>query len=294
MRPCRFLVTLELVEPPRPAALDPPFFLFFRLSFSHLPHGLEQAHMTKKCEHAGCETQASFNDEGGKPAFCLQHAEDYMVDVTSKRCEHESSCTAQPSYNHPGSKVRKFCKQHAEDGMVHIGRHLMSCKHPGGCTRQQSHGYWMDGVASRCLTHKADLKSGLVINYEKRCAVKGCRGVVNWGPAGEQPTHCTKHGAPKVADGFVCIPKKSGRGRRAAASPSRRGTSGGGGRSSGGGAAKKARKAQPRRADTPSEESESEEGSEEESDSSDDEEYEGEGDSEPEPEPVKKRRIIWL
>eukprot|EP00903_Cladosiphon_okamuranus_P017912 g16483.t1 len=242
-----------------------------------------------KCNHAGCNIHASFNEEGSKVAlFCGKHAEDGMVDVRNKRCKHEF-CTTRPHFNHLGTKGALFCEKHAEDGMVDVGNQAIYCKHPGGCSKQQIYGYLVDGIASRCAQHKTDLykESGLVINYKQKCKVKGCGSVVNWGPAGEHPTHCNKHGAPKETDGFVCIPKKTNGRGRAAASRSRRGVSGGGG-------AKKARKAQPRGVNTSSEESESEEESEEESDSSDDEEYEGEDDSEPELEPSKKRRIIWL
>ncbi|CAN0479868.1 unnamed protein product, partial [Scytosiphon promiscuus] len=52
----------------------------------------------KRCLHDSCAKGPSFNVEGSKmAAYCKQHADQGMVNVSSKRCSH-SLCTRQPTW----------------------------------------------------------------------------------------------------------------------------------------------------------------------------------------------------
>ena len=65
-----------------------------------------------------------------KAAYCVQYADDGMVDVVNRRCSYDS-CGIIPSFNVVGRKTAGFCKKQAEDGMVNssVGR----CSHES-CT----------------------------------------------------------------------------------------------------------------------------------------------------------------
>ena len=43
----------------------------------------------KLCIHKGCETQASYGIEGGKPEYCFNHKLKGMIDVKNLKCIHE-------------------------------------------------------------------------------------------------------------------------------------------------------------------------------------------------------------
>jgi hypothetical protein len=63
--------------------------------------------MVKKCEHAGCMSQPTFDNEGGKGRYCASHREAGMIDVKNKRCEH-AGCMSQPYFDNEGGKGR-YC-----------------------------------------------------------------------------------------------------------------------------------------------------------------------------------------
>ncbi|CAN0207530.1 unnamed protein product [Pylaiella littoralis] len=259
-----------------------------------------------RCKASNCNILAIFNVEGSKTGmFCSEHAEDHMVDVLNKRCKHES-CTRQPIFNVEGSKTGIFCSEHAEDHMVDILH--KRCKHSDGCSKRPLWGYWADGEAKFCAVHKDDLNEGPAINYSRRCkvaGVKGCGGTVRWGPAGEHPTHCHKHGAPKAAaDGFVCVPVRGRRGlssigsssgrtaraRRTAAAAAADDDDDGG---QGIRPVKKARKARPRKVGTSDEESEEEEYEGEDDDDDDDGDDGGDVEFKAGGE-LPQKKILWL
>jgi len=76
--------------------------------------------ISKRCEHEGCTSQPVFNTEGAtRGRFCKPHALPGMVDVKNKRCEHEG-CTSQPVFNTEGATRGRFCKTHALLGMVNV------------------------------------------------------------------------------------------------------------------------------------------------------------------------------
>ena len=51
--------------------------------------------------------------------YCKKNAEDGMVNARNKRCEH-ALCTRQPSFNLEGRTRAAYCKGHAEDGMINV------------------------------------------------------------------------------------------------------------------------------------------------------------------------------
>ena len=120
-----------------------------------------------------------------------------MINIRSKRCLHDS-CSKYPSFNVAGRKKAIFCKEHAENGMVCVRN--QHCSHDA-CIRFPDWGVLTDGSASVCSHHKDDLSAGLVINFNARCEVAGCRKISKWGLDGKQPTHCPDHSRHK--DGLV-------------------------------------------------------------------------------------------
>ena len=149
------------------------------------------------CEHSGCTIlNPVFGVEGGKARFCGTHKEAGMVDVKSKRCEHDG-CTSQPVFGVEGGKAC-FCGAHKEAGMVDV-RHKR-CEHDG-CTSQPSYG--VPGfTATLCAKHKeiprfsSDGVTRLcIIRHPKvKCGHPGCKEAATHGI--RQPQRCEAHRLP--------------------------------------------------------------------------------------------------
>lgn len=152
-----------------------------------------------RCSHHSCTRHPSFTVEGKKTAaYCKQHAENGMVNLSSKGCRHDS-CITKPKFNFEGSKTPACCRKHAEGGMVDIVSRR--CSHIA-CTKHPSWGVASDGVPTTCLRHKNDISGGPVIQFATRCMIVGCRKVSRCGLEGKSPTHCRDH-AP-LKGGLVC------------------------------------------------------------------------------------------
>ena len=65
-------------------------------------------------------TRPSFGKIGGKPEFCVEHAEEEMANVVNERCRR-SGCNKRSSYGkgEVGGKP-EFCAEHAEEDMVDV------------------------------------------------------------------------------------------------------------------------------------------------------------------------------
>lgn len=154
---------------------------------------------SKRCLHDSCTRRPSFNVNGSKlPMYCKQHAEEGMVHVRNKRCSH-ASCMTQPNFNVKGSKVGVYCKRHAKRGMVDVLS--PRCAHET-CTMTPNWGVPTNSSPTVCRLHMSDIKSDLVINFRAHCKVVGCRKASRWGLEGKKPTHCPVHGP--LEDGLVC------------------------------------------------------------------------------------------
>jgi hypothetical protein len=76
--------------------------------------------MPKLCEFENCRNQAYYGLLFGKPIRCKSHKAEGMVDVKSKRCQHEGCCKLGPSFNFEGESKGKFCSSHKAEGMVDV------------------------------------------------------------------------------------------------------------------------------------------------------------------------------
>jgi len=58
--------------------------------------------VSRRCEHAGCQTHPHFNYQGQKVGrFCAEHKLENMIDIKHKQCEHVG-CQTHPVYNYEG------------------------------------------------------------------------------------------------------------------------------------------------------------------------------------------------
>jgi uncharacterized linocin/CFP29 family protein len=153
--------------------------------------------MVKRCEHGGCKSlNPVFDVEGGKGRFCKAHCLDGMVDVKSKRCEHEG-CKLRPYFDIEGGKGR-FCKAHCLDGMVDVKN--KRCEH-GGC-KSLNPAFDVEGGKGRfCKAHCLD---GMIDVKHKRCEYEGCKSRPNFDVEGGKGRFCKAH----CLDGMIDVKHK--------------------------------------------------------------------------------------
>ena len=70
--------------------------------------------MPKLCEFETCRKQASYGEFYGKPVYCKQHKDKFVL--VSQLCE-QNFCNKTSSYNFDGLKS-KFCFEHKEENMI--------------------------------------------------------------------------------------------------------------------------------------------------------------------------------
>jgi hypothetical protein len=76
--------------------------------------------ISKRCQHEGCNTIPSCNYEGqSKALYCAAHKLPDMVDVINKRCQHEG-CNTRPSCNYEGQTKALYCAAHKLPDMVDV------------------------------------------------------------------------------------------------------------------------------------------------------------------------------
>lgn len=76
--------------------------------------------LSKKCAHAGCETQPKYNKKGERGGrFCTSHKLLGMVDVLCRQCA-EAGCHTRPVFNVAGAKRGVYCSIHKQFGMVDV------------------------------------------------------------------------------------------------------------------------------------------------------------------------------
>jgi hypothetical protein len=142
---------------------------------------------SKRCEHEGCDTRPSFGIKGGKTQFCSKHKTSEMVDLVSKSCEHEG-CNLDARFGIKGG-VRQFCSNHKKDEMTNV--QCLQCKYQG-CDLNPRFGIKGE-VREFCSKHKKD---GMVDVVYKQCGYKGCETTALYGKPGQQRSHCAKHRQP--------------------------------------------------------------------------------------------------
>ena len=147
--------------------------------------------ISKRCEHDGCTTRPSFGMEDELPRFCLKHKTEEMVNVTVKRCEH-NGCNTQASFGMEGGPPR-LCFKHKTGEMVDVIN--KRCEH-NGCTTHPTFGI-EGGKAQFCLKHK---KEKMVDVRSKRCGHNGCKTQASFGMEGGSPHFCLKHKTEEMVD----------------------------------------------------------------------------------------------
>ena len=151
--------------------------------------------MPKRCQHEGCQTKPTFNNEGEKPKFCKEHMEEGMIDVSHKRCQHEG-CQSRPTFNYEGKRP-KYCAEHKEEGMIDVVS--KRCQHEG-CQSRPTFSY--EGKRPKyCAEHKEE---GMIDVVSKRCQHEGCkiRPVFNY--EGKRPKYCAEH----MEEGMIDVSHK--------------------------------------------------------------------------------------
>lgn len=68
--------------------------------------------------------------------FCSQHAQDGMVNLTSRKCGQEG-CSKHPFYGNESTGKMEFCAQHASPGMTNLASR--KCAYDG-CSKQRLFG----------------------------------------------------------------------------------------------------------------------------------------------------------
>lgn len=140
------------------------------------------------CEFPDCTKIASFNVEGEKPKFCVDHCDpETMVYINSRPCE---VCGIQACFGMPDGKPR-FCDNHKENGMVNIVH--KPCIEPG-CTTQVKYGP-LFGPRLHCGAHHT--KNEYIKNHPK-CEFDGKDGTKCDKPyytddGTSYPVRCEKH-----------------------------------------------------------------------------------------------------
>jgi hypothetical protein len=140
---------------------------------------------SKRCEHEGC---TSLNPRFNVPTerrgrFCSQHKLEGMVDVRSKRCEHEGCTSLNPRFNVPTERRGRFCGSHRLPGMINI--HTKKCAECRSKALFGSSGQ----RAQYCADHKRD---GMVnVLLENACSVLDCDEEYDVVTKGQK--YCLKH-----------------------------------------------------------------------------------------------------
>ena len=67
-------------------------------------HPIERATKDRRCWQRTCPRQASYGYAGKRPVACLQHREDGMMNLMSKRCTHHL-CQRVPSFGFEGCRA---------------------------------------------------------------------------------------------------------------------------------------------------------------------------------------------
>ena len=119
---------------------------------------------SKRCEHEGCDSRPSFDLKGGKGRFCGSHKTAEMVDVKSKRCEHEG-CNTRAQYGTPGHKP-SHCAQHRVIGMIR--KPTARCQHKL-CKELALYG--TNWTPAHCETHRTADEDNLVERPCKSCGL---------------------------------------------------------------------------------------------------------------------------
>jgi hypothetical protein len=143
-----------------------------------------------KCSTCG-NKNARFNTKEGypKPAFCIDHRTDDMVDCLEKLC-NPPLCWKQGTFAFHRFDKNFVCKEHQEKGMKDVKNLTRMCEFMG-CEKQSNYNFVNEKRAIRCKEHK---ELGMVDMYHDRCLEEGCfsRSVYNYEHE-SKGLYCVKH-----------------------------------------------------------------------------------------------------
>jgi len=130
-----------------------------------------------------CKKVAAYGYDYKKALSCSLHKKEDMVNVISKRCEHED-CRKMPTFALPGEKA-KTCKEHSLLGYINVKDRKCIAK---GCLKRPCYG--LEGqIALFCLEHKSDEHIDVV---HPKCIV--CETVrASFGKEKSKPLYCSNH-----------------------------------------------------------------------------------------------------
>ena len=142
---------------------------------------------SKRCEHEGCESLSTvFDVKGGKGRFCSTHKTANMVSVKGKRCEQEGCDSLSPVYDVKGGKGR-FCVAHKTADMIDVIH--KRCEQEE-CEKQPCFDI-AGGKGRFCAIHKL---ADMVNIKSKRCEHEGCDSITpSFALEGEKGRFCAAH-----------------------------------------------------------------------------------------------------
>jgi hypothetical protein len=143
--------------------------------------------ISKKCQHNNCDKRPSFNIEGQKiPIYCIEHKLNNMINIINKKCAYEN-CKKTPSYNFRDQKLTKYCVIHKLVGMVDVKS--IKCEHIncdiGAC-------FNIFGEKPKfCATHKL---INMIDLTHKKCIYNNCSKISNFNFQGQKRgIYCSYH-----------------------------------------------------------------------------------------------------
>ena len=117
------------------------------------------------CIEKGCNTQASFSDQGKPPKYCFLHKKENMNMPYFNQCQ-EKDCTDRAYFNDPNKAGKKFCKKHKLDGMIAIN---LICNFKD-CLISANYNYEGE-KAIYCSNHRLD---GMINVKDPHCKTPFC------------------------------------------------------------------------------------------------------------------------
>jgi hypothetical protein len=155
---------------------------------------------SKRCQHEDCKTSPTYNFDGQtKAIYCAKHKEDGMIDVKHKTCRQEH-CITRPTYNFDGQTNAIFCGQHKEDGMIDVEN--KTCQKEE-CKTRPTYNFDGETKAIFCGQHKV---AGMIDVKHKTCQNEDCKKQPAFNFNGQtKAIYCAKH----KEDGMIDVKNKT-------------------------------------------------------------------------------------
>lgn len=151
--------------------------------------------ISKKCKTIGCNKIPSFNFEGLKPKYCVEHKEDAMIATETKNMCIYENCKKRAYYKSLNDTNPIYCFLHKDEGMISSHSKRKPCEFDN-CERKPTYNF--EGLSPRfCKEHKEDE----MINVNKqKCNFEGCNIRRSYNFKGFPPKFCFTHKLPDMID----------------------------------------------------------------------------------------------